>query len=72
MIPCGIRVDATTVGTAVQLSVTDSGRIESREVKARMFDPFYTTKPIGQGTGLGLSSTVAGCTSTRARRTPGS
>jgi C4-dicarboxylate-specific signal transduction histidine kinase len=50
-----IRIDSTALGNTVQLSVTDSGRIESRDVQAKMFDPFFTTKPIGKGTGLGLS-----------------
>ncbi|WP_371747384.1 ATP-binding protein [Caballeronia sp. Sq4a] len=42
-------------GGYVRLSVVDDGRGMSETVRARMFEPFYSTKPEGQGTGLGLS-----------------
>lgn len=39
----------------LQLTVKDSGCGMTEEVKARIFDPFYTTKEINKGTGIGLS-----------------
>jgi two-component system, NtrC family, sensor kinase len=40
---------------AVSLIVSDTGSGMSQEVRKKIFEPFYTTKPVGQGTGLGLS-----------------
>jgi len=37
------------------IEVADDGCGMSPEVQRRIFEPFYTTKPVGQGTGLGLS-----------------
>jgi len=42
-------------GDYVRLSVIDNGAGMSEEVRQRAVDPFFTTKPQGQGTGLGLS-----------------
>jgi PAS domain S-box-containing protein len=39
----------------VQLSITDTGHGMSDEVKKHLYEPFFTTKPLGKGTGLGLA-----------------
>ncbi|MGW4947516.1 ATP-binding protein [Actinoplanes sp. NPDC004185] len=43
-------------GTYARLQVSDTGEGIEPEVAAHIFEPFYTTKPRGQGTGLGLST----------------
>ena len=35
--------------------VTDNGIGVAQEIREKIFQPFYTTKPAGEGTGLGLS-----------------
>ena len=42
-------------GTYVQLSIHDSGHGIPKEVKDKIFDPYFTTKEPGKGTGMGLS-----------------
>ena len=42
-------------GDYVGIAVTDTRQRHATRVLGRAFDPFYTTKPVGQGTGLGLS-----------------
>ena len=39
----------------VIISISDNGLGIESEQLSRLFDPFYTTKPVGQGTGMGLS-----------------
>jgi signal transduction histidine kinase len=48
---------ATTknLGNKVEIRIRDNGTGIPAEVKEKMFNPFFTTKPAGEGTGLGLS-----------------
>lgn len=42
-------------GTGVRIVVRDDGEGMSPEVRSKIFQPFFTTKPVGKGTGLGLA-----------------
>jgi signal transduction histidine kinase len=50
-----VRIQTSSNGKTISVSVTDSGKGISPENLKKIFDPFFTTKPVGEGTGLGLS-----------------
>lgn len=50
-----IKIDAQEKNGTIELRICDSGKGISNEIKAKIFQPFFTTKPVGEGTGLGLS-----------------
>jgi signal transduction histidine kinase len=50
-----VLVATRQLTNAVEISVTDNGPGIPEAIKDKIFQPFFTTKPTGQGTGLGLS-----------------
>jgi signal transduction histidine kinase len=50
-----VKVSTKKVDDKVEIRVKDNGPGISQEILDKIFQPFFTTKPAGQGTGLGLS-----------------
>jgi two-component system, NtrC family, sensor kinase len=50
-----LRATTKNLGNKVEIRIRDNGTGIPPEVKEKMFNPFFTTKPAGEGTGLGLS-----------------
>jgi signal transduction histidine kinase len=50
-----LRAATRNLGDRVEIRIRDNGTGIPPEVKDKMFNPFFTTKPAGEGTGLGLS-----------------
>jgi C4-dicarboxylate-specific signal transduction histidine kinase len=50
-----VHVEVSSLNNVFQISVTDSGAGIPKAVVEKIMQPFFTTKPIGKGSGLGLS-----------------
>ena len=50
-----LAVTTQAVPGGVEVRIRDNGPGMPAEVQAKIFQPFFTTKPVGEGTGLGLS-----------------
>jgi two-component system, NtrC family, sensor kinase len=50
-----VEVSTRLVENGIIISVKDNGKGIPEHIKDKIFQPFFTTKPAGQGTGLGLS-----------------
>ncbi|HET9536119.1 MAG TPA: ATP-binding protein, partial [Mesorhizobium sp.] len=50
-----LKATTKSLGNKVEIRIRDNGTGIPREVREKIFNPFFTTKPAGQGTGLGLS-----------------
>jgi signal transduction histidine kinase len=50
-----VTISTKKVDDRIEIKVTDNGNGIPESVKEKIFQPFFTTKPTGQGTGLGLS-----------------
>jgi signal transduction histidine kinase len=51
----GLFLEESPEKTSLLLTLSDTGVGMTGDVQAKVFEPFYTTKPFGRGTGLGLS-----------------
>jgi signal transduction histidine kinase len=52
-----LTASTKNLGSTVEIRIRDNGTGIPSEVQEKMFNPFFTTKPAGEGTGLGLSMT---------------
>ena len=50
-----VTITTRKLENAIEISVKDNGNGIPENIKDKIFQPFFTTKPTGQGTGLGLS-----------------
>ncbi len=50
-----ITISTSKSFDSLEIKIKDSGSGMPEDIKAKIFDPFYTTKEVGDGTGLGLS-----------------
>jgi signal transduction histidine kinase len=50
-----IWIEITETDKRYSIKFSNDGPVISEQVRLKMFEPFYTTKPIGEGSGMGLS-----------------
>ena len=50
-----VSIRTKKINNKIEISVADNGNGIPASIKDKIFQPFFTTKPTGQGTGLGLS-----------------
>ena len=50
-----VSISTKKINNSIELTVKDSGNSIPQNIIDKIFQPFFTTKPTGQGTGLGLS-----------------
>ncbi|HNP25096.1 MAG TPA: ATP-binding protein, partial [Panacibacter sp.] len=50
-----VSVTTKKINNKIEIRVADNGRGIPEKIKGKIFQPFFTTKPTGSGTGLGLS-----------------
>jgi C4-dicarboxylate-specific signal transduction histidine kinase len=56
-----IRLEVFNRDRTLVFALTDSGHGIPSEIREKIMEPFFTTKPIGQGTGMGLSISIGIC-----------
>ncbi|MCY7290612.1 MAG: HAMP domain-containing histidine kinase, partial [Ferruginibacter sp.] len=50
-----VSISTKKVNDKIEIRVSDNGNGIPQKISDKIFQPFFTTKPTGQGTGLGLS-----------------
>ena len=50
-----VSIETRNIGSTIEIRVGDNGIGIPEDIKEKIFQPFFTTKPTGEGTGLGLS-----------------
>ena len=50
-----VSVKTRRTGDIVKIAIKDNGQGIPEKIREKIFQPFFTTKPTGEGTGLGLS-----------------
>jgi C4-dicarboxylate-specific signal transduction histidine kinase len=53
-----VKIEAFSDAQKIIIVVTNSGPLITENVRAKLFQPFFTTKDVGQGAGLGLSTAL--------------